>query len=60
MPHPSHLWFEHPNNMWQWGQILKFLVRFLSIFLLLPSSWVQIFSAVPNSQTNSAFLYSLP
>jgi hypothetical protein len=42
MPHPSHLWFEHPSNMWQWWQIMKFLVRlFLSSFLPLESKYFQ-------------------
>jgi hypothetical protein len=40
MLHPPYSWFDLPNNIWEWVQIMKLLVwATFSILLLLHPSW---------------------
>jgi hypothetical protein len=50
---PSHSsWFDHPNNIWWWVQIIKLLTP-----LLPRPSWTQISSSATYSRTLSVYVH---
>jgi hypothetical protein len=54
---PSHSsWFDHPNNIWCGGQIIKLLTTYYSPFTLTYPSKTQTLPSAPYSQTHSAYV----